>query len=106
MGSNHRLKSTIDGKRFAIIVERLNHLHSIKHMSWREIALEPDFMGIPQSTLNHISKGNIPMDNRIRSILGLSLVEIKVHYKNHKPKKIQDMSVEELLWCLENRKDI
>ena len=101
------------------IVLELNKLHGSLNMPWRQIALEPDFRGIPHSTLRDIANGIEPKGKEIRAQLGLpeivelevcpscGIVHTKVCPKKRviKPKRIQDMSKEELLWALENRKE-
>ena len=48
-------------------------------MSWRKIALEPKFKGIPHSTLRYIAGGHNPKSEYIRKILKLpSLVPVEV----------------------------
>lgn len=37
--------------------ERLNHLHGIDNMSWREIAKLPEFHGLPVRTIYEIARG-------------------------------------------------
>ncbi len=85
-------------------------------MSWRQIALELKFRGIPHSTLRYIAEGNEPKNDEIRAQLHLpKIVEMEVCHvcgivhtrkcRKQNPKNIQDMSKEELLWALENRKE-
>lgn len=52
--------------------ERLNALHDTSGLSWREIALQPEFCGISHSTLRAIAvDGRDPRDPRQRRMLGL-----------------------------------
>lgn len=51
---------------------RLNELHDTSGLSWREIALQPEFCGISHSTLRAIAvDGRDPRDPRQRRMLGL-----------------------------------
>lgn len=92
-----------------------------RSLSWRKIAKLDKYEGLEPGTLCAIAKGREPVDIHIRTKLDLpaylptpvcpvcGIVHVKKcpHSKtNHKPKKIQDMSIKELLWSLENRREI
>lgn len=52
--------------------ERLNALHDTSRLSWRQIALQPEFKGISHSTLRAIAvDGRDPLDPKHRRMLGL-----------------------------------
>jgi len=104
-------------KSFNEVKEELNRLH--KELSWRQIAKLDSYAGVKPGTLCAIAKGREPVDIHIRSILSLpaylptpvcpvcGIVHVKkCPHKNHKPKNIQDMSIKELLWSLENREEV
>jgi len=50
---------------------RLNELHDTSGLSWREIALQPEFSGISHATLRAIANGRDPRDPHLRRLLGL-----------------------------------
>lgn len=51
---------------------RLNELHDTSGLSWRQIALQPEFKGISHSTLRAIAvDGRDPLDPKHRRMLGL-----------------------------------
>ena len=90
-----------------------------KTLSWRKIAKLDSYVGVKPGTLCAMAKGREPVDIHIRAKLDLpayvstpvcplcGIVHIKkCPHTNHKPKNIQDMSIKELLWSLENRKEI
>ncbi len=54
-----------------IVRERLNHLHRVDGLHWREIALLEPYRGLTPGMLVNIAKGHNPKDPRIRSILRL-----------------------------------
>jgi len=51
--------------------ERLNALHDTSGLSWRQIALQPEFKGISHATLQAIANGRDPRDPHLRRLLGL-----------------------------------
>jgi len=64
--------------------ERLKHLHDIDGLSWREIAQQPEFKGIPPGSLCSFYKGTWePKDNETRRILGLTEFIIVESKRNH-----------------------
>jgi len=107
MTTQYRRKSTVGVEAFDSIVLELNYLHRYQNMSWRQIASTPKFKGVAHSTLRDVANGKEPKSNKIREILGLPLIKVKIVYKTDRsPKAIQDMTVKELLWALQNREEI
>jgi hypothetical protein len=97
--------SKFDAQILNSVILELNRLHREKNMSWRQIALKPEFFGIDHNALRRIANGEIPTNNKVRAILGLSKRQVKIYYRDSRLKTIQDMTVNELLWALENRQE-
>jgi hypothetical protein len=69
-------KTTIPVQSMNEVCTTLNQLNRIDGLSFRLIALRPEYKGIPWGTLANVAAGREPKDAHTRMILGLPAMEL------------------------------